>query len=81
MLFSSRLAKFGKGENLSAIMFSPDLLSIYYFEKGITRKDVHLDTMTLERVKVNLPYREVIPVDQNTFVTRLDKSIGVKNEQ
>ena len=64
MLFSSRLAKFGKGENLSAIMFSP-----------------HLDTMTLERVKVNLPDREVIPVDQNTFVTRLDKSIGVKNEQ
>lgn len=84
MIFTNRLAKFGKGENLAAIMNTPTLISIYFFERGIARKDVKLDgdSMTLERVKVSLPYRQVIPIDQTTLVTRLDKSIGVfKYEQ
>ncbi len=84
MMFGSRLAKFGKGKNLSAIMFTKNVISIYFFQEGITKKEVIIngDTLILKTTSEVFPYNEAIPLDSNYFVTRLDKSLGiVKNEQ
>ena len=79
MVFSNRLAKFGKGSNLSAIMNEKDKISIFFFRKGISKKDVFIsDTgMTLSGAELALGFNEVIPVDDKHLVSRLDKSIGV----
>ena len=80
MFFSSRLSKFGKGKNISAIMDNEQKISVYCFEQGIIKKEVLISDshLVLNKVAVNLPYNEVIPVN-NYFITRIDKSIGIIN--
>ena len=79
MMFSSKLAKFGKGENLSAIMHSKDKISIYYFDKGIGKKTLNIidGSYNLVRENLSLGYNEVIPISYNYLVSRIDKSIGI----
>ena len=79
MVFSSRLAKFGKGSNLSAIMNEKNKISIFFFKEGISKKDVTISDngMTLNQPELSLGYNEVIPIDEKHLVTRIDKSIGV----
>jgi len=84
MLFSSRVSKFGKGDNLSAIMEEINKISIYYYQSGITKKVVTINdnNMTLSKTNINLPYNEVIPINKNYLVSRIDKSIGIiRNEE
>ncbi len=84
MMFSTKLSKFGKGVNLSAIMETSNKISIYYFEKTVTKKEVNISetNLSLERTNETFPYLEVIPLGGNFFVSRLDKSIGIiKNEE
>ena len=82
MVFSSSFSKFGKGENLNAIMDSPSTISIFYFKDGIQKKVVTIlnNSLSLEKVKVSLGFSEVIPLDGKTLITRIDKSLGVKHD-
>ena len=79
MIFSNKISKFGRGKNVSAYMPSTDNINIYYFNSGIILKSVsdNDNTYTLENISCNLPYNEVIKIDDNCLVTRLDKSIGI----
>lgn len=83
MLFSSKLSKFGKGKNIAAVMNTKDKITIFYFEKGISKKEVNVNSqgLTLNRVNVSLGYNEVIPLDNILLVTRIDKSIGIINNE
>ena len=83
MLFSNRFSKFGKGTNLNAIMPSRDLISIYYFLDAIEKKNVKMEgeTLRLERENLSLGYSEVVPLGENNFVTRIDKSLGIMTDE
>ena len=79
MLFSTKLSKFGKGKNISAIMNSKEKINIYFFENGISKKEVFIEknNLTLKRCNTALAYNEVIPINETTLVTRINKSIGI----
>lgn len=83
MMFSNKLSKFGKGKNLSAFMEDKHHLIVYYFEKGISKKEIIIEEENISMNKKDEPlgYHEVIPVTNNILITRIDKSIGlVSNE-
>lgn len=79
MIFSTKLSKFGKGKNLSAIMTDSNLISVYYFENGIVKKNIHIDqeNIILSRENTQMGYSEVIPINQHFLISRIDKSIGI----
>ncbi len=79
MIFESRLYKFGKGKNISAIMNEENKITIYYQNKGILKKEIQIENQSLimNQVKESYPYTEVIPVDDSHLITRLGKSIGI----
>ena len=82
MTFSTRVSKFGKGSNISAIMNNKDTISIYFYLKGIMKKEVKIegDNLNLTLKNGTYPYSEVIPLDESFIATRIDKSMGVTNE-
>lgn len=82
MIFSNRISKFGKGENLSARMDNKTSITIYYFLDGIMKKNVKIDkdNLSLTKLKSSLPYNEVVPIDEKYLVTRINKSLGVTSE-
>ena len=79
MIFSKKFSKFGKGNNLSAYMPSSNSIKIYNYNSGIQAKNITInnDDYSLIREVCNMPYNAVIQIDDNSFITRLDKSIGV----
>ncbi len=79
MIFNNQFSKFGKGENISAIMPSENSISIFYYLGGIGKKQVEIndDNISLKKEKVSLPYFEVIALDENYIITRIDKSLAV----
>ena len=82
MIFSSKLSKFGKGNNLSSSMENKNTIIIYYFLDGIFKKEITIDDngLSLKKLEANLPYNEVIPINKY-LITRIDKSVGIiKNE-
>lgn len=78
MIFSSKLFKFGKGNNLSLFMKTPEKINIYYFKDGILKKELSVTNhgLTLNSENINLPYNEVIEFD-NFLITRIEKTIGI----
>ena len=82
MTFSTRVSKFGKGSNISAIMSDKNTISIYFYLKGIMNKEVKIDgdNLTLTLKNKTYPYSEVIPLDKSYLATRIGKSIGVTDE-
>lgn len=79
MLFSAKFSKFGRGENLTAIMPSNNIIDIYYFEDGINKKTVTIENenLSLKKIKLNLGYRELVPIKDNFFLSRISSSISV----
>jgi len=79
MIFSSKISKFGKGSNLSAYINSPDKISIYYFLDGISKKIVSIvdNNIFLSKTNSVLPYNEVIQINDNYLISRIDKSLGI----
>ena len=82
MTFSNRISKFGKGENLSARMDDKNNITIYFFLDAIMKKNVRIENenLILTKSKSSLPFNEVVPIDKNYLVTRINKSLGVKSE-
>lgn len=80
MVFSSKISKFGKGKNINAYMIAPNLIYIYYFKDGLLKKELSIKNSDLSLVSKNisLPYNEIIKT-QNYLITRLDKNIGIIN--
>jgi len=79
MIFSNKFSKFGKGKNVSAFMPTKTSINIYFYNKGILLKNVS-DTdgnYALNNLTCNLPYNAVIEFENGSFLTRLDKSIGI----
>ena len=83
MVFSSHLSKLGKGKNLASIMENKNKISIYFFNNGITKKEIEINQngLDLKRINVSLGYNEVVPINNNILVTRIDKSIGIINNE
>lgn len=84
MLFSSKLSKIGKGNNVSAFMPNKNQISIYSYNSGIIEKDVNLANprISLTKKVTTFPYHQIIKITNTLFVSRLDKSIGIfSNEQ
>jgi len=79
MLFNSKFSKFGRGHNISAIMTDENQIEIYYFNKGVSKKVLKIEdkNFNLSSTNQTFPYNEVIPINNNFLVTRLDKSIGI----
>ena len=82
MTFSTRISKFGKGTNISAIMNDKNMISIYFYLNGIMKKEVKIDNdnLTLTLKKNTYPYNEVIPINNSFLATRINKSLGVIHE-
>ena len=80
MIFSSKFAKFGKGENISLFVKKPNLISVYYFLDGTKKKEVNFvnGSLTLKSFNQTFPYHELIEVN-NYLITRVNKSIGIIN--
>lgn len=78
MIFSNKISKFGKGENVSAHMKTNNQIDIFYYKNGVYKKEVEITNngLILNSVNVNLPYNEVIQID-NFLITRIDRSIGI----
>lgn len=79
MIFSSKISKFGKGSNLSAYINTLGQISIFYFLDGVSEKIVNIneDNITLSKTNTLLPYNEVIQINENYLVSRIDKSLGI----
>ena len=80
MIFSSKVSKFGKGKNVSAYMPSNNSIRIYSYNSGMTLKNVSInnDGYSMTKSACNMPYNAVIEIDNNAFITRLNKSIGLQ---
>ena len=78
MIFSSKFAKFGKGENLSLFIKEPNLMSVYYFLDGTKKKEVTFtnNSVYLKSFNQTFPYHELIEIN-NYLITRVNKSIGI----
>ena len=83
MIFSTYLRKLGRGTNLSVIMNEKDKISIYFFEKGISKKEVEIsnENFNLKRISMSLGYNEVLPLTEKYLLTRIDKSLGIINHE
>ena len=82
MIFSNKFSKFGKGKNISAFMPSATNINIYYYSSGIHKKNINVNnSYTLTNIQTNLPYNQVIEIDDNCYVTRLNKSLGIKTDE
>lgn len=83
MIFSNKISKFGRGYNISAYMSSNTNLKIYFYNSGIMNKNITIEdnSFNLTNINVNLPYNALINVDGSHLVTRLNKSIGIINEE
>ena len=79
MVFSSKISKFGKGDNISLYIKDPNKILIYYFKDGIMKKELNISKNKTELVFTNetFPYNEVIQIS-NFLITRIDKNIGIK---
>ena len=79
MIFSNKVSKFGKGKNVSAYMPENNKINIYFYNSGILKKSVTISSYSysLTSVTCNMPYNAVIEIADNSYVTRLDKSIGI----
>ena len=83
MLFNSKFSKFGKGTNITATLNSNNTISIYYFDNGVNLKTVIIDgnQLLLKREPLNLGYNEIIKLNENLLITRIDKNIGIINNE
>lgn len=79
MVFSARVSKFGRGENLTVCMPSSDTIFIYYQDKGINKKIVKINenSLTLTKENINLNFNELVPIKDNYFLSRIDKSLSL----
>ncbi len=83
MIFSNKISKFGRGQYLSAYMPASNSIKIYFYNSGIMLKNITINdnSYSLTSNAVDLPYNAVINVDGSHLVTRLNKSIGIINEE
>ena len=83
MIFNPRFCKFGKGFNLSAFI-KDNIIHIYYFNNGILKKELTAinNKYDLNKTNLELSYDEVIPINDNYLLTRIEKNLGIiKNEK
>ena len=83
MIFSNKVSKFGKGLNLSAFMPTSSSIIVYYYNGGIHKKTFSIsnNTYTLSSTMAQLPYNQVIQIQDNCLVTRLNKSLGIQIDE
>ena len=79
MLFSTKFSKFGKGHNINAKLQNNQTISILYFDDGINQKvlSINENNISLNRDKLNLGFNEMIELNENLYVTRIHKNIGI----
>lgn len=78
MIFSNKISKFGKGDNISLFMETPEKINIFYFKDGVFKKELLIDNfnLILNQTKSQFSFNEIIQLD-NFLITRIDKSIGI----
>ena len=78
MVFSKKISKLGKGENLTVHMETPEKINMYFFKNGVNKKEVKINNnnFELETSKQTLPYNEVIQIN-DFLITRLERSIRI----
>ena len=83
MIFSNKASKFGKGTNISVYMNVDKEIYIYYFNKGIMLKKYSVinQSPNIIGIKASFPYNEVSQIDDNFFVTRLDRNFAIISNQ
>lgn len=80
MVFSSKISKFGKGDNISLYMETEDKICVYYLKDSVFKKELKIidNEFSLNETNENYPYHEIIQIN-NFLITRIDKSIGIKS--
>lgn len=83
MLFSSKISKIGKGDNLSVFMPNKNEILIYSYNSGIIEKSVDLSDSKINLTKkvTTFPYHQIIKISDSLFVSRLDKSMSIFNNE
>lgn len=83
MLFSSKFSKFGKGKHINAKLQDNSSISILYFDEGMNKKTLSItdNNIAVERQKLNLGFNEMIEINNNLYVTRIHKNIGIINHE
>lgn len=83
MLFSSKISKIGKGENLSAYMPNKNAIDVYCYNNGIIKKNIEIASSKINLTKeiTSFPYHEIIKISDTLFVSRLDKSMAINQNE
>ena len=81
MLFSTKFSKFGKGSHINAKLLDNSKISILYFDEGINLKTLSINenNFSLDRKKLNVGFNEMIELNNNIYITRIHKNIGIIN--
>lgn len=83
MLFSSKISKIGKGENLSAYMPTKNTIDVYCYNNGIIKKNIEIANSKINLTKeiTSFPYYKIIKISNTLFVSRLDKSMAINQNE
>lgn len=84
MIFKKNSSKFGKGKFISTYMPNKNQINIYYNNGNVLLKKVQIynNVLSLTKENISFPYTQMIPINNEYFATRIDRSIAViKNEK
>lgn len=83
MIFSNVVSKLGKGEELSAFMPNKNTITLYYYNSGVGTKTIDLSSakINLKKSATVLPYHKVIQITNNYWLSRLDKSFSIFQDE
>ena len=83
MVFSNKIVKLGKASKITGFA-KRDLLTLYFCQEGnkVYTKKIHLNnklSMVASSTYVN--YTEILPLNENLRVLRLEENLWVENNE
>lgn len=83
MLFSNKVSKIGKGENISVFMPDKNTIYVYFYNSGVMKRTLIFENekIKLEQDNNVLSCHKIIQLSNNLFLSRFDKNLRIYSNE